>query len=144
VEIVIKNVLKMKSFLFFVILLFNNSQDQIRWENAKNWRLYKMPSYIGLRISLDSLPAFKSIPLDVERMKIFLKDLQEIKNTNPVWTGLYVATCDLDNKKRKLLFSRYGGFFFDENSKSYYQIDENLRQEWINFLNASSKSIEVN
>lgn len=134
----------MKSFVLFAILLFSNSQDQIRWENAKNWRLYKMPSYTGLRISLDSLPSYKNISLDVERMRMFLNHVQRIKNINPVWTGLYVASCDLDNKKRKLLFSRYGGFFFDENSKSYYQIDENLRQEWINFLNESSKSIEVN
>ena len=134
----------MKTLVLLTLLFFYGLPHQISWKNAKDWRIYKMPSYIGLRVSLDSLPAYKYKSLDIDRMSIFLKNLQEIKNINPVWTGLYVASCELDNKKRKLLFSRYGGFFFDESSKSYYQIPENLRQEWIDFLNESSKSIDQN
>lgn len=135
----------MKSVLLFItILMLNSSSHQIRWENAKDWKLYKMPSHIGLRISIDSLSGYKNILLGSNRMQTFLKSLQEVKNINPVWTGLYVASCELDNKRRKILFSRYGGFFFDESSKSYYQIAENLRQDWINFLNESSKAIDQN
>lgn len=142
-EIVIK-FKKMKTLALLTILFLYNLTYQIRWEDAKDWKIYKMPSYIGLRVSLDSLPAFKYNSLDIDQMRIFLKNLQEIKNINPVWTGLYVASCELNNTKRKILFSRYGGFFFDERSKSYYQIPENLRQNWINFLNESSKSIDEN
>lgn len=134
----------MKPLVLLTILSFFNLPSQIRWENAKDWKIYKMPSHIGLRVSLDSLSIYKNQLLDIDRMRTFLKTLQKIKNINPVWTGLYVASCELDNTKRKILFSRYGGFLFDESSKSYYQIPENLRQNWLNFLNESSKSIDGN
>lgn len=134
----------MKFLILLIVISFQATQNPIKWEVANNWRIYKMPSHIGLRISLDSMPIYKSMPIESDRLRTYMKNIQEIKNVNPVWTGLYVGSCELNNIKHKILFSRYGGFFFDDNSKRYYQISEELREDWINFLNESSKLIDQN
>lgn len=121
-----------------------NAQE-INWKNAKNWKLYDIHGQAGMRYTLDTLKYFKSILLDKDTMQMFCNQITAWpKEDYSVWMGLYVATCETEEKKlRKIVISTYGGFFYDPESKRYYQVPTDMTSDWLEFFNDSSKRIGV-
>jgi hypothetical protein len=48
--------------------------------------------------------------------------------------GGYIATCKLDGSLRKVELSNYGGFFYDEKTKVYYQIPAAKSEDWLSYI----------
>ena len=76
-------------------------------------------------------------------MKLFGKEIQQwAKSESAVWMGLFVATCETtDGIKRKLVISNYGGFLYDPLTRQYFQLAEDLRDEWYEWLNEKSRKL---
>ncbi|MBN8856712.1 MAG: hypothetical protein BGO55_25545 [Sphingobacteriales bacterium 50-39] len=115
----------------------------IDWQGTKNWKLYNIRSRDAFTFPLDTLTAFKSVPLDQDSMMLFLENVTQIpEGNNPVWMGAYVATCQLTNGCYiKMEFSQYGSFFYVENERRYYQLSDDVRDIWLPFL--TSKWLQV-
>ncbi|HTQ65780.1 MAG TPA: hypothetical protein VMI12_13345 [Puia sp.] len=65
------------------------------------------------------------------------------KEKTSVWMGLYVATYSDEKKNiRKIDISVYGGFFWDENSKSYYEVEDLLKSNWADFWHDSASKFD--
>ena len=109
--------------------------QEIDWQKADKWKIYNVGSRVGLTCSLDSLQNFKSIDLNIDTMRQFLAGVGAWpKNQNSLWMGLYVLSCDLEGKKRKIIASTTGGFFYDDTSGRYYQLSEEKRSAWFDYL----------
>lgn len=130
-------------FFFMILFLpFAKAQD-INWQTAQHWRLYKIPVRTGFSVSTDSLSSFKSIELDTDKMKTFLAEAHPISTESYAWMGLYVASYELkDQKRRKILFSTYGGFFYDETTDKYFQVTQEVRNQWLQYLKENSIKIK--
>src|SRR4051794_14042592 len=127
---------KMVSFSFAIILALVLDAQNIDWKSARNWRLYSIRESAAFDYTLDTLKHFKSIPLDLDTMVNFLSDVEQWpKEKYSLWSGLYVATCELPNADvRKIEISVYGGFFFDDRSKTYYQLPRETRNAWLEYF----------
>lgn len=129
---------------FFLLISFSFASkcfsQNINWETAKDWRLYDIRNFSVFNYSLDTLRNFRSIPLDQDTMNIFLSDVAEWpKSETSLWMGLYVATCELPEKEtRKIEISVYGGFFYDELTKTYYQLPLAVRNDWLDYISEKS------
>lgn len=135
----------MRYLILFISILFVTkcfSQD-INWKDAKNWRLYDLRDGSAFNYSLDTLKNFKSIQLDYDTMHIFLSDVVEWpKNKSSLWMGLYVATCELPEREiQKIEISVYGGFFYDDLTKSYFQLPSSDRDDWLDYFSSNSRRL---
>lgn len=134
--------MKVLAFFLFTVSLYSNRQT-IDWEKTANWKLYKVGTRESLTITADSLLKRQSIFLDSLQMKKYLHAIQIWpKEKTASWMGFFVATYELeDHAPRKVLISTYGGFFYDESTKRYYEIADPDKQNWLNFLNETSKAM---
>ena len=118
--------------------------QSVDWQKASHWKLYQMRGKNGLRYSVDTLSNFKYINLNEDTIHYLLKDVQLWPlQEYSLWMGQFEVSCE-DNTgiTRKLEISKYGGFFFDDTSKRYYQVKEESRNNWNNyFQNQSAKFI---
>ena len=133
-------------FLFLIFPGHNNSaklNSPVIWENTKNWKLYNIRAKGGFSYSSDTLKYFKHVSLNGDTMKVFLHSVTEIPlDKTPVWMGYYISSCQLeDGTMIKIEISQYGGFFYDDREKQYYQLTMSKRQEWLKYL--SSRAIEL-
>lgn len=130
--------------IFVLLNLISKSQvKEINWQNSRNWKIYNIHDRAGFRYSVDTLQNFKNVEMGDEKVRAFLKSATYLPDDKTcVWMGLYVATCELEDRKtRKVLLSNYGGFFYDELTKHYYELPEPRRNDWIEFLNENSKKV---
>jgi hypothetical protein len=76
--------------------------------------------------------------MNQDSMSFFVKSA-EVLNTNAplTWMGGYVATCEINGAPRKIELSRYGGYFYDEKSSTYYQIPMEKIDAWLAFIQYS-------
>ena len=57
--------------------------------------------------------------------------------------GYYVASCRLPNDTLiKVEISQYGGFFYAEKEKKYYQLTDGLKDSWLAYLTAKWRALE--
>jgi hypothetical protein len=86
----------------------------------------------------DSMQYIRSKPLNIDSMAYFLQSVTLLPANKPAaWMGAYLVSCEIpQSNTRKILISTYGGFFFDETDKSYYQLPRDLRTDWLNYLAA--------
>ena len=115
---------------------------QVAWRKAQSWKLYNAgdSSFV---ISLDSLKGRKYYQLSTDSMKSFLDPVTIVSSDiQPNWMGAYLITCIVDSETRKVLISYYGGFFYDEKSRRYYQIPASKKDDWRNYLDACLISIQ--
>lgn len=126
------------------LLANHNELPPISWVNTKNWKLYYVHSRGGFAFSLDTLKNFQNVPLNQDSMGVFLKGVTEIPvDRTPVWMGYYVASCQLpDGLPIKIEISQYGRFFYEERTKRYFQLSENLQTDWLAYLTAKWKTLE--
>ena len=130
--------------IFFFVLLTVITKGQVKelnWQNSRNWKIYDIHDRAGFRYSVDTLQNFRNADMGDDKVRLFLKNAAYLPNEKSgVWMGLYVATCELEDKKtRKILLSNYGGFFYDELTKQYYELPVSKRNDWMEFLNENSK-----
>lgn len=111
---------------------------------AKKWRLYNIQEFAVFNYSLDTLKIFLSIALDNDTVTAFLSNVIELpKDEYSVWMGLYFAICEIpEGKIRKIEISVLGGFFYDEITKSYYQLPLKIRNDWIDYTSVNFKKIK--
>ena len=126
----------MKIFIGACLLLSDTvASCQLHWEKSKEWTLYRYQGHRLFKIPLDSLQSFDSSPLDKDSMAIFLDTFKSLHPEAPIaWMGGYIATCKLDGVIRKIEISNYGGFFFDEKTKSYFELPLDKRERWQDYL----------
>jgi len=124
------------SILLVVSSLHSFSQNQI-FGKAKNWRLYKVEGNKAFNCPVDSLKAMESILLDIDSVNIFLKSaISWPKEKYSLWMGSWLASFEDENGNlHKIDISMYGGFFYDELLKIYYQVSEEHKKEWLQFIN---------
>src|SRR5258708_32904806 len=122
----------------------NPKGSSIDWTKTKDWRLYYIRSKKASSYSADTLKNFKSIPMDRDSMKTFLKTANEIPpEKTPVWMGYYIASCRLPNDSLlKLEISQYGRFFYYEGERPYFQLAKEMQDSWLAYLTTKCKSLE--
>ena len=81
-------------------------------------------------------------PLFLDSINNYLGKAYELpKDKNPMWMGRYLCTCEIVGIRHKVYISVYGGFFFDEFTKKYFQISKEAVDDWINFWNVAYESM---
>jgi len=123
---------------------FKPLYSSIDWEKTKDWRLYYVRSKEAFTYSLDTLKTFKFISLRQDSMTFFLKTATQIpEEKNPVWMGAYVTSCQLeDGTSIKIEISQYGGFFYVERERRYYELAEDVRGNWLSFFTSKWLQLE--
>jgi hypothetical protein len=119
-----------------MLLALGLNAQKTDWKSGRNWRLYSIRESEAFNYTLDTLKNFQSIPLDQDTMTGFLTEVEQWpKEKYSLWSGLYVVTCELPNADvRKIEISVYGGFFYDDRSKTYYQLPREIRTAWLEYL----------
>lgn len=139
-----------RKYALFIIFCLAGLQaavaQEINWKNTKNWKLYDIHSQVGARYSLDTLRHFRNMELNSDTMQTFLSSVAAWPvDKSSMWMGLFVATCETEDKKpRKIIISTYGGFFYDQTTRRYYQVDPDRTTEWLEFLNDAGRRISGN
>lgn len=126
----------MKLFVLLLLVCSKSWAQKMDWGKSTDWKLYDIHTTKAFAYSSDTLQNFKSIELSQDSMQTFLKELTETsKDDSPVWMGFYVVSCKLqDGILRKIDISVYGGFFYDEKSKTIFQLTKMLSNEWLDYL----------
>jgi len=123
----------MKSvFLVCIALHFASFEQHGRFERSKDWRLYDVQGPNLFKYTADTLKSFRFYRLNDDSIRNFLSGLNDLPDSiAPVWMGgPQVASYELDGVRYKIDISQYGGFFFDEGSKKYYQLDGKNITDW--------------
>jgi hypothetical protein len=117
--------------------------QQKDWSNMHNWKLYSLRDDPAMRCPLDSLQFLKSVALKRDSINYYLNQSSAMTvKSNPVWMGAYILSFnDSSGMLHKIDVSVYGGFFYLEDSKTYYEIPRSLRKPWINFIERSFEGI---
>jgi len=133
----------MKAYIInlFVTLIGIASQQIPDWNKTTNWNLYDTGGKKNLSMPLDSVLLCKSVPLPSDSMHVFLNQLYPWPKGKqyPVWMGAFCGTYEINSIPHKVDISMYGGFMYDENTRSYFQLPETIRNEWMDFLNKHSE-----
>jgi hypothetical protein len=106
------------------------------WNKATDWKIYNIYNQRAFDYPIDTLSNFPSYRLKTDSMQDLLSAVVLVKKEiEPVWMGYYIASCRLpDGTLRKIEISNYGGFFYDEKEKLYYQLPLERRKDWLNYL----------
>lgn len=136
--------LKTLSILVCVTVIYSHSfGQQSDWQKATNWTLYNIQGKSGWRVPIDSMHLLDHKSLNVDSMRQFLTHTNIITNESaPVWMGTHFTTCILNGKLRKVEISTYGGFFYDEIDKKYYEIEADSRNYWLEYLAKSGAELQ--
>jgi len=121
------------TFLFLSVTIA--SCQKLYWKDATNWTLYRYQGHRLFKIPLDSLQSYDHLSLDQDSILAFMDSVQLLNPKGAVaWMGGYIATCKLNGIVRKVEFSNYGGFFFDEKTRTYYTLPSEKTEDWITYL----------
>jgi hypothetical protein len=133
--------------LFLVILAcitFHMSESQVIWKETKDWKIYNVSSRAMNKIGFDSLSKLKYYRLNPDTVQPFLSSVNAIpKDSTPLaWMGGVLATCSYNGKLRKVQISSYGGWFFDQETKSYFEVPLDQATEWYSYVSNCLVSIQ--
>jgi hypothetical protein len=126
----------MKNVIIISLLLSATAAScQLHWEKTTNWTLYHYQGHRLFKIPIDSLNQYGSLLMSQDTMVAFLDSVKTLHPEGPVaWMGGYIATCKLDGVIRKVDLSVYGGFFYDEITKTFYELPSEKREEWLSYI----------
>jgi hypothetical protein len=129
----------MKALITLLILnVLSVAPAQVAWNKTSDWQLYQIQGHGVFNYSIDTLKSFRSTPLNADSMKSYLNNAQIMKHDGSVaWMGGYVSTCKLEGVTRKIEISNYGGFLYDESTKTFYQVQEEKAGAWSVYLHHS-------
>jgi hypothetical protein len=87
------------------------------------------------KLSIDSLHSLDTINMNRDSVTSYLAGATILHSKEPVlWMGGYLATCNLGGAIRKVEFSNYGNFFYDEKTKNYYHISADRAEKWLSYI----------
>ena len=142
------------TLIFLTLAIFNHHistlsgavkqkpQQTTNWDSTSNWKIYKLANFKAIfRIPADSLSYIESRPLSDDSVHTYLSGVSKL-SSNPTWMGCYLLSYEMPDKSiRKVIISRYGGFFYLQKEFSYYQLDAMLQKDWTDYLSATYKAI---
>lgn len=110
---------------------------QVNWNATKEWKVFKLNNIEAFNYPVDTLNSFRNVALADSVMHSFLKCATKWpKEKRALWMGFYLTTYQDDSlRTRKCVISNYGGFLFDDDSKTYYEIPVHLRDRWMRYIN---------
>jgi hypothetical protein len=128
--------MKRSFFILFLFVASRSSAQTINWQRTSEWKLYELRDKKGMRTPVDSLKYFRTIMLDDDSVRYFLVDAKEIsRGDEPVWMGAIILShVDSSGIFRKVDASVYGGFFYDEQTGKYFQMRQEAKERWIEYL----------
>ena len=108
--------------------------------------MYDVHDFDAFNYSITDLDTLKAIPLNTDTMRLFLNNVEVWPHDKTsVWMGLYLTSFQMnDGQVRKIEISVYGGFLYDELEHTYYQVKENMRQDWLAYLSRNSLVVSAN
>ena len=124
--------------LFLCVLLQINVNEKADWSTATEFRLYgKIQVSAFSKLTDEEIAGKKFKNLDLDKAKNFLSN-SKVLNEMITWKGggYFVLIKFKDGSSRKLLLNKFGGTFRDGTGKTNYRIDENLRNEWHEFISS--------
>jgi hypothetical protein len=150
--IVIK-MIHMNPIIFLVVLLSTvhltrpknvYEKAPTAWSKARDWRLYYTRSKKAFAFPPGTLKMLKSVQLNEDSMMSFMATVTTMPTgTAPLWMGYYIASCKLpDDSLIKIEISQYGRFFYDGRDKLYYQLTDEMQDNWQNYLTAKWRTLE--
>jgi hypothetical protein len=123
-------------FLCFTLSYISGISQTVNWKGTNHWKLYALNKSDALLYPVDTLSQFGHITLDDNSMIGFLSNAKLLpKSIYAAWMGFYIGSYEtIDHQLRKIIFSNYGGFFYDSFSKRYYEIPQELHNKWDEFI----------
>jgi hypothetical protein len=122
-------------FTLGLILASMLTSCQIQWKRTSNWNLYRYQGHGLFKYPIDSLKYLDKLSMNQDSIQSYMASAQVLHPEGPVaWMGGYIATCTMDGELRKIELSNYGGFFYDEKTKTYYQVQSDLTELWVSYL----------
>jgi hypothetical protein len=136
----------MKNMLWIYLLIqfLSATGQEIDWQKASDWKIYKVSGDKGLGYSVDTLRKCSFIEMMDDSVHYFMKQVEALPKENPpVWMGAYYASCVIESKVHKIDISVYGGFFYDELTHRYYRLPMHLGNDWMDWLNSLKKRVNA-
>jgi hypothetical protein len=136
------NFMKMITLTIVLLAIFRPGQCQ-DFSGAHHWKVYYINGSNIFAYSKDTLKNFPYQPLNDDSMHIFLAEITEIPgNDAPVWMGQpNVASFETAGVISKIDISQYGGFFYDEGLRKYFQISKEKVPYWLDYIRNAILSI---
>jgi len=127
--------MKLLLSLFFILMYLHVYTQTLDWQQTSHWKVYKIHRSGSLNLPVDSLQQYPHMDLGDDSVHYYVKGIKMLpKDQTAAWMGEYIATYEFGQRIRKIDISVYGGFFFDEVSKQYFELLEPLREDWLAFL----------
>lgn len=126
--------MQLKALVTFSILFSNISckaQSISDWKKATDWRIYKTRDLNAFKLNIEELNKIESTNGD--SIGVYIQNAVVVKN-EPIWKGIFIASCKVSGSIKKVIFSNYGGFFYDPEHKQYYLMEEDVRKQLLEYL----------
>lgn len=134
--------MKVAFIIISLIGFANGIYQEFDWAKTANWKIYDPQGHKTLGLSVDTIARFHSKLMGDKMVLDFLMASKELPNTySTTWMGNFVCTYELNGFLRKVDISMYGGFFYDEYLKKYFEIPMDLRGSWYDMLNKQSRML---
>lgn len=119
----------------FTLFFISAKAQKFEWFSTTNWRLYDLKGRSIFKYSDSSLKQVRYVLLNNDSIILLIRNASLIPSgKEPVWMGAYVASCEQKGKVIKIEISQYGGFFYNEADQKYYELPENLKKDWLEYL----------
>jgi hypothetical protein len=127
---------KLSTFFGYFLLTINLCTAQINnWSNKTDWTLYDTKGAKFYNVKVDNLNQLPCRKLNNDSMQVFLNQATVLpSNKIPQWMGAYVVSYTYEHRIRKIDISTYSGFFYDESSQTFFQIDSESQKGWHDYL----------
>ena len=127
---------KLLSFLALILICTAARTQPVDWQKTRHWMIYNYFNFKALSLPFDSIKGYKTVSLDDDYLRGMLAGADTMRGVtkNIMWMGLFTLSYQLDNETRKVEVSQYGGFFYDDKSKRYYQVDKEVQDEWLSYF----------
>jgi hypothetical protein len=120
-----------------VIVTVGTFGQPIHWGSTTNWKLYEVNSDGGRRFNPISNDTSRFVLLPADSVAYFITGavlLPPERSQGIYWMGDFYASCEAETRRKLLRLSRYGGFFVDVETNSYFEIPMEKRSRWHSFL----------
>jgi len=129
--------------LALLVLTTTLTEAQVNWKETTDWKIYNPGRLNIFTVSVDSLLYLRSRALPGDSVLQFLDSVKPLpKTVRPSWMGGFLVTCVFHGQVRKIEISSYGGFFYDQESKNYFQLPAEKKDEWFTYLSSCLSAIK--
>jgi hypothetical protein len=126
-----------------LIIYGHSLAQEVNWGKSSHWTIYNIRNSHAFFWPQDTLKNFTSLALEDPIIHSLLIKPIMMKNEEPEWMGMYVATCKTaDGTLHKIDVSVYGGFFLDEKLHKYFQVTEAYRDTWLTYFHDAMAKLD--